>query len=347
LKPTNVWRRWVLIALSLVAAVAVAAGPTAEEGPWRYLLLRTLRDDEGLANATLYAGDLTSRSLEAIATFEPGFVVSDAVPNPTWEYLLVAGHTHNRSDDVFGLYKVPLTPVGEREIIFEDRYRRYGFTWIMPVPEEEVFYLERSFSVRTTEEEEPSTHTVIYRYAPETGIEELAAIERNVGLCGVAGENKFYVDYDEWRPEGRTMVFGYYDVATGELTDSGFEPPDRHWSPGVAPSSPPVPGEGPLTYSLGIVKCGSSYGVDYYFREPDDPENYRNVIVEETTAGAALCRGREVIVYIPELDVEENGIRIVTKYLDGTYGEPFPLPTDPARADLRKQRSEYVLFYVE
>ncbi len=347
MRSANVWGLWGLITLGLVAAaVAAVQGPAAQDW-WRYLLLRTLDDEEGLANATLYVGDLTSRTLEAVATFEPGFVISDAVPDPAWEYLLVAGFTYNGTGEITRFYKVALGEGGESETIFEDRYRRHDYTYVLPVPEEGVFYFNRSSSERASEEAEPQPRTTLYRYAPGTGIEEMAEVEGNVGFCGVAGENKFYVDYDEWRPEGRTAVFGYYDVATGELTDSGFEPPDRHWNPGEAPDTPAVPGEGPLTYGLGVVKCGSGYGIDYYFREPDDPDDYRNIKVEETTAGFFLCRYREVIVYIPELDVEENGIRIVTKYLDTTYGEPFPLPTDPARGDLKKQRWEYELLYVE
>lgn len=348
MKPTNVWRCWGLITLSLVAAaVAAVQGPAAQESRWRYLLLRTLDDEEGLANATLYLGDLQYRSLEAVATFEPGFVVSDAVPNPTWEYLLVAGYPYDTAEEITRVYKVALGPRGERETIFEDRRRRRDSIGILPAPEEGVFFLTRHFSVLTGEEAEPQTQTILYRYARGTEIEEIAEIEGNVGFCGVAGEGKFYVEYDEWRPEGRTAVFGYYDVATGELTDSGFEPPDRHWNPGEAPDTPAVPGEGPLSYGLGVVKCGSGYGIDYYFREPDDPGDYRNVKVEETTAEFFLCRDREIIVYIPELDVEKNGLRIVTKYLDTTYGEPFPLPTDTARGDLKKQRWEYELLYVE
>ena len=345
---TTVWCRWGLVALSLVAAAAGAVqGPAAQESRWRYLLLRTLGDEEGSANATLYVGDLTYRSLKAVATFEPGFIISDAMPNPTWEYLLVTGYTHNKPNDVFRFYKVPLGPGGEREVVFEDRFRRRDGAIIISAAEEEVFFLRRSFSVLAGEEAEPRTQTIFYRYAAGTGVEELAELEGYVALHGVAGENKFYVSYDERRPEGRTTVFGYYDVATGELTPSGFEPPIRYWNPGEAPLSPPVAGEGPLSYTLGVVKCGSGYGIDYYFREPDDPENYRNVKVDETTAGFVLCRDREAIVYIPELDVEETGIRIVTKYLDGTYGEPFPLPTDTERGNLKEQRWEYELFYVE
>lgn len=343
----NVWRGWVLITLGLVAAaVAVVQGPAAQDR-WRYLLLRTLRGEKGLANATLYIGDLKYRTLEAVATFEPGFVVSDAVPNATWEYLLVAGYTYNGTGEITRFYKVVLGEGGERELIFEDRCRRHDSVGILPVPEEDVFFLSRHFSVLSGEEAEPQTQTILYRYAPGTEIEELAEIEENVGFCGVAGEGKFYVDYDEWRPEGRTVVFGYYDLATGELTDSGFEPPDRHWNPGMWPPARPVYGEGPLYYTLGVAECGSSYGIDYYFREPDDPDDYRNVKVEETTAEFFLCRDREVIVYIPELDVEKNGIRIVTKYLDTTYGEPFPLPTDPARNDSQGLRRGYELLYVE
>jgi hypothetical protein len=336
-----------LITLSLVAAaVAVVQGPAAQDW-WRYLLLRTLGDEEGLANATLYVGDLTNRTLEAVATFEPGFIISDAVPNSTWEYLLVAGYPYDTAEEITRVYKVALGPHGERETIFEDRRRRRDSIGILPAPEEGVFFLTRHFSVLTGDEAKPQTQTILYRYAPGTEIEELADIEGNVGFCGVAGEGKFYVEYDEWRLEGRTVVFGYYDLATGELTASGFEPPDRHWNPGMWPPARPVYGEGPLSYSLGVVKCGSSYGIDFYFREPDDPEDYRNVKVEATTAGFFLCRDRDVIVYIPELDVEENGLRIVTKYLDTTYGEPFPLPTDPARPDLQEQRREYEMLYVE
>ncbi|MEE8638807.1 MAG: hypothetical protein V3T41_00190, partial [bacterium] len=158
---SNVWRYWVLITLSLVAAaVAAVQGPAAQDGLWRYLLLRTLDGEEGLANATLYLGDLQYRSLEAVATFEPGFVISSAWPNPTWDYALVAGHTYNTPDEVVRFYKVALDAGGEREIIFEDDSQRYEYTVIMSEPAEEVFYFERSFSVRTTEEAEPRTHTI-------------------------------------------------------------------------------------------------------------------------------------------------------------------------------------------
>lgn len=343
----NVWRGWVLITLSLVAAAGAVQGPAAQEGPWRYLLLRTLKDKAGLANATLCLGDLEYRTLEPVATFEPGFVIYDAVPNPTWEYLLVAGYPYDTGEEITRVYKIALGPHGERETIFEDRRRRRDSIGILPVPEEGVFLLTRHYSAVTGEDAEPQTYTTLYRYAPGTEIEELAEIEGNVGFCGVAGEGKFYVEYDEWRTEGRTVVFGYYDLATGELTDSGFEPPERHWNPGMWPPARRVYGEGPLGYTLGVVECGSGYGIDFYFREPDDPGNYRNVKVEETTAEFFLCRDRKVIVYIPELDVEENGVRIVTKYLDTTYGEPFPLPTDRPRGDSQGLRRGYELLYVE
>lgn len=344
----KVWCRWGLVALSLVAvAVTSVASPAAQEGPWRYLLTRTLRNEEGLATATLYLGDLVSRKFEAIITFEPGFVIRGVVPNPTWEYALVTGRWYNTPNGVLRFYKVALDPGGEREVVFEDGFRRSDGAIIIPAAEGEVFVLCRSFTVVKEGYAELQTKTILYRYAPGTGVEELAELEGYVGLHGITGENTFYVSYDERRPEGLTTVYGYYDVATGELKPSGFEPPDRHWNPGEAPLWPPVPGEGPLTYALGVVRCGSGYGIDYYIRAPDDPENYRNVKVENTTATIVLCRDREVIVYIPELDVEENGLRIVTKYLDGTYGEPFPLPTDPARGDLQEQRWEYGLYYVE
>ena len=241
----NVGRGWVLVVLGLVAvAGAVTQGPANQDGLWRFLLLRTLEDEGGLPNATLYVGDLVNRTLEPVATFEPGFFVLDAVPNSTWEYLLVAGHTHNTNGDVTGFYKLALGPGGERETLFEDPYRRPDFTNVTGEAEEGVFYIYRLFSKRETEEAEPRTWTTFYRYSPETGIEELAEIEANVSLDGVAGEDKFYVTYDEMRPEGRTVVFGYYDLATGELTDSGFEPPERFWSPGRAPDTPAVSGEG-------------------------------------------------------------------------------------------------------
>jgi hypothetical protein len=322
------------------------APPNGEE-PWRYLLTRTLRDEDGLLNATLYFGDLTSRTFEAVITFEPGFIVRCVKPNPTWRYALVTGRTYKTTDDLIRFSKVPLEPGGEPEVVFEDRFRRSDGAIIITAAEGEVFFLRRSFTVVKQGEGGLRTKTILYRYEPETGVEELAELEGDVALHGIGGENKLYVSYDERPPEGLTTVYGYYDPATGELTPSGFEPPDRRWNPGEAPLSPPVPGEGPLTYALGVVRVGSGYGIDYYIREPDDPGNYRNVVVEDTTATIVLCRNRNVIVYIPELDAEENGIRIVTKYLDGTYGEPFPLPTDPARGDLQEQRWEYELYYVE
>ncbi len=332
-------------------AVAVTAratqGPPAEEGPWRYLLARTLRDEKGLHHATLYAGDLTSRTFEAVYEFEPGFVIRAVIPNPTWDYALVTGRTYKTAREVIRFCKVPLRPGGEYEVVFEDRFRRRDGAIIVPAPEGDVFFLRRRFSGIAGEGEEPESRTVLYRYAPETSVEELAELEGYVALHGLAGQNKLYVSYNERLPEGVTTVYGYYDLVTGELTPSGFEPPDRQWSPGDPPLGPPVTGEGPLTYGLGIAKCGSSYGVDFYIRESDDPRKYRRVIVEDTTATIVLCYDREAIVYIPELDVEENGIRIVTKYLDGTYGEPFPLPTDVGRGDLQKQRWEYDLYYVE
>lgn len=341
-------RGWIFITLCLVAvAGAITQGPANQERPWRFLVLRNLGDEAGLANATLYVGDLVDRTLEPAVTFEPGFFVLDAVPSPTWEYLIVAGHTHDTDGDVIGFYKVTLGPGGERETIFEDSYRKPDFINVVSESEEGVFYIYRLFFKQETEESESRTWTTLYRYVPESGIEELAEVEGNVAFHGVAGEDKFYVSYDELRPEGRTVVFGYYDLATGELTDSGFEPPDRYWSPGRAPDTPAVPGEGPLDYSLGTVKYGSSYAVDYYYREPDEPDNYRNMKVEGATAGFYFFPDRGAIVYIPESDVEENGIRIVTRYFGGTYGEPFPLPTDPSGSDLQEQRCEYELLYVE
>lgn len=344
----NVWRGWVLVTLGLAAAaVAATQGPANQDGLWRFLLLRTLAGEDGLVNSKLYVGDLVDRTLDPVATFEPGFIISDAVPNSTWEYLIVAGYACDTAEDIPRLYKVVLGPQGEREIVFEDRCRRQDSMGIIPVPEEDVFFLSRHFSALTGEEAEPQTRTVIYRYAPGNEIEELAEIEGNVGLCGVTGEGKFNVEYDEWRPEGRTVVFGYYDLATGELTDSGFEPPDRHWNPGMWPPARPVCGDGPLYYTLGVASCGAGYGIDFYFREPDDPADYRNVIIEETTAEFYFCRDREAIVYIPELDVEESGVRVVTKYLDGKYGKPFPLPKDPAGSDSPGLRRGYELLYVE
>ncbi len=340
----DVWPGRVLLMLSLAAGAATAA---VEEGPWRYLLARTLRDEGGLHHATLYAGDLTSRTFKAVYEFELGFVIRAVIPNPTWDYALVTGRTYRTPEEVIRVCKVPLEAGGEYEIVFEDRFRRYDGAIIMPAPEKELFFLGRSFSVLSGDAAEPESRTILYRYTPEAGVEELAELEGYVALHGVAGENTLYVSYEEWPAEGRTTVYGYYDVATGDLKPSGFKPPDRHWNPGAAPISPPVPGEGPLTYTLGIVKCGSGYGIDYYIREPDEPGNYRRVVIEDTTAAYVLCYGRDAIVYIPELDVEENGIRIVTKYLDGTYGEAFPLPMDPARRDLQEQRREYDLYYVE
>lgn len=348
LKVTNVWRGRVLVVLSLVAAAAAsAANTTAEESPWRYILARTLRDEEGLHNATLYAGDLTSRSFEAVYDFEPGFVIRAVIPNPTWEYAFVTGRTYKTAREVIRFCKVPLETGGKYEVVFEDRFRRSDDAIIMPAPEGEVFFLGRSFTVVKQGDAGLYTKTILYRYAPETGVEELAELEGYVALHGVAGENKLYVSYDERPPEGLTTIYGCYDLATGELTPSGFEPPDRRWNPGAAPITPPMRGEGPLTYTLGIVRCGPSYGIDYYIREPDEPGNYRRVIIENTTAVYVLCYGRDAIVYIPDLDVEENGIRIVTKYLDGTYCEPFLLPTDKPRGDIQKQRREYDLYYVE
>lgn len=329
------------------AAGATAQGPAHQERPWRFLVLRNLGDEAGLANATLYVGDLVDRTLEPAVTFEPGFIVSDAVPDPTWEYLLVAGFPYGTAEEMTCVYKITLNRPEERETIFEDRYRRRDSIGILPAPEEGVFYLSRHFSVPTGEGAESETHTVLYRYAPGTEMEELGEIEGNVGFCGVAGEGRFYVEYDEWRPEGRTIVFGYYDPATGELTDSGVEPPDRHWNPGMWPPAGPVSGEGPLYYTLGVVRCGSGYGIDFYYREPDAPDDYRNVKIEETTAEFYFCRDREAIVYIPELDVEESGVRVVTKYLDGKYGRPLPLPTDPAGSDSPGLRRGYELLYVE
>ena len=343
-----VWRGRVLLMLSL-AAVASAAltSPAAEEGPWRYLLTRTLIDEQELLNTTLYMGDLVSRSYEAVYEFERGFYVRAVIPNPTWDYALVTGAAEEEAGDVIRFCKVPLRKGGEYEVVFEDRFRESDGAIIVPAAEGDVFFLRRRFSVLAGEGAEPQDKTIFYRYAPESGVEELAELDGYVSLQGSAEEEFLYVTFDEWPAEGRTTVYGYYDLATGDLIPSGFKPPDRHWNPGAAPITPPVPGEGPLTYGLGVAKSGSSYGVDFYIREPDEPGNYRRVIVEDTTAVIVLCYGRDAIVYIPELDVEENGIRIVTKYLDGTYGEPFPLPSDPARDDSQGLRRGYELFYVE
>ncbi len=343
-----VWRGRALLMLSLVAVAAVtAAASAAEEGPWRYLLTRTLIDEQGLLNATLYMGDLVSRSYEAVYEFEPGFVIHAVIPSPMWDYALVTGAAEEKAGDVIRFCRVPLEAGGEYEVVFEDHFRSRDGAIIIAAPESEVFFLVRYFSVLPEEGAEPQSRTTLYRYTPGTGVRELAELEGYVALHGVAGENALYVSYVEWPAEGRTVVYGYYDVVTGELKPSGFKPPDRHWNPGAGPITPPVPGEGPLTYTLGIAKCGSSYGFAYYIRDPDEPGNYRRVIIENTTAEYVLCYGRDAIVYIPELDVEENGIRIVTKYLDGTYGEPFPLPTDPARNDSQGLRRGYELFYVE
>jgi hypothetical protein len=348
LRAKSVWRRRILLILTFAAVASAAlAKPPAEEGPWRYLLGRTLRDEQGLTHETLYIGDLRSRTLEAVFEFEPGFVIYAVIPNPTWEYALVTGRTYRTAEEVLRFYKVPLIPCGELEVLFEDGFRRYDGAIIVPAPEGDVFFLRRRFSVLAGEGEEPESRTVFYRYAPETGVEELAELEGYVALHGLAGQNKLYVSYNERLPEGVTTVYGYYDLVTGELTPSGFEPPDRQWSPGCAPLGSPLPGEGPLDYILGVVKSDSGYGIDFYIRESHDPSNYRRVIVEDTTAEFVLCRDRGVIVYIPELDVEDNGIRIVTKYLDGTYGEPFPLPSDAAGSDSHGLRRGYELFYVE
>ena len=82
-------------------------------------------------------------------------------------------------------------------------------------------------------------------------------------------------------------------------------------------------------------------------REPDEPDKYRNMKVEGGTAGFWFYPDRGAIVLFPDLDVEENGIRIVTRYLGGTYGDPFSLPTDPSRSDLKEQRREYEMLYIE
>jgi hypothetical protein len=348
LRLSSVGRGSVLITLILAAvAGAVTQGPANQDGLWRFLLLRTLADEDGLPKATLYVGDLGDHTLEAVATFEPGFFVLDAVPNPAWGYLLVAGHTCDTDRDITRFYKVPIGPAGERETLYEDFYRKPDFTNIVPEAEDGLFYICRLYSKRETEEAESRTWTTLYRYTPATGIEELAEIDGNVAVHGGAGEGKLYVSYDEMRPEGRTVVFGYYDLATGKLTDSGFVPPERFWSPGRAPDTPAVPGEGPLDYTLGIEECSTGYAVDYYYREPDEPDKYRNMKVEGGTAGFWFYPDRGAVVLFPDLDVEENGIRVVTRYLGGTYGEPFPLPTDPSRGDIKEQRREYEMLYIE
>jgi hypothetical protein len=329
----------------VVAAVTAAAA--AEEGPWRYLLTRTLIDEQKHLNTTLYMGDLASRSYEAVYEFEPGFVVRAVIPNPTWDYALITAAAEKEAGAVILVCKVPLRPGDEYEVIFEDRFRKRDGAIIVPAPEGDVFIVSRHFSILLEGEAEPQDRTIFYRYTPETDVEELAELEGYVALQGVAGENALYVNYDEWLPEGRTTIYGYYDLVTGELKPSGFEPPRRDWYPVDPPLGPPVPGEGPLNYALGVENCGSSCGVVYYIREPDEPGNYRKVVIENTTAEYVLCYGRDAIVYIPELDVEENGVRIITKYLDGTYGEPFPLPTDPAGSEPYRLRHGYELYYVE
>ncbi|MGD8717917.1 MAG: hypothetical protein PVH29_03745, partial [Candidatus Zixiibacteriota bacterium] len=314
---------------------------------WRYLLTRTLIDEQGRLNMTLCMGDLVSRSYEAVYEFEPGFYIYAIIPNATWDYALVTGGAEGKDGDVIRFCKVPLRPGVEYEVVLEDRSRERDGAIIIPAPEGDIFYLRRRFSVLVEGEVERRDKTVFYRYTPDTGVEELAELEGYVSLQGVAVEGFLYVTFDEWPAEGRTTVYGYFDIATGELKPLGFEPPDRHWNPGAGPITPPVPGEGPMAYTLGIEKCGSSYGIVYYIREPGDPGNYRKVVVENTTAEFVLCYGRDAIVYIPELDVEENGVRIVTKYLDGTYGEPFPLPTEPAGSEPYRLRHGYELYYVE
>jgi hypothetical protein len=348
LRKIDVWRGRVFLLLILIAVAAItAAALEGEEGQWRYLLARTLIDEQERFNTTLYMGDLVSRSYEAVYEFEPGFDVRAIIPNPTWDYALVTGAIEEKAGSVIRFCKVPLRPGVKYEVVFEDRFRRRDDPIIIPAPDSEVFYLGRYFSVLPEEGAEPQSWTIFYRYTPESGVEKLAEVDRDLALHGVAGENVLYVSYDEWPPEGRTTVYGYYDAVKRELKPSGFKPPDRHWNPGAGPITPPVPGEGPLTYTLGIEKCGSSYGIVYYIREPGDPTNYRKVVIENTTAEYVLCFGRDAIVYIPELDVEENGVRIVTKYLDGTYGEPFPLPTEPAGSEPYRLRHGYELYYVE
>ncbi|MGD8720113.1 MAG: hypothetical protein PVH29_14995 [Candidatus Zixiibacteriota bacterium] len=340
------WRGRVFSILILAAAVTAAAA-AAEEGPWRYLLTRTLIDEQGRLNMTLYMGDLVSRSYEAVYEFEPGFDVRAVIPNPTWDYALITGAIEEKDGDVVRFCKVPLRPGLEYEVVFEDRYRRHDDPFIIPAPESEVFYLCRHFSVVSEEGADPQLWTIFYRYAPESGVEELAELDRDLAFHGIAGENALYVNYDEWLPEGRTTIYGFYDLVTGELKPSGFEPPRRDWYPVDPPLGPPVPGEGPLNYALGVEDCGSSCGVVYYIRKPGDTGDYRKVVIENTTAEYVYCYGRDAIVYIPELDVEENGVRIVTKYLDGTYGEPFPLPTEPTGSEPYRLRHGYELFYVE
>jgi hypothetical protein len=343
----DVRRGRALLILILVAVAAATAASATGERPWRYLLTRTLIDEQERFNTTLYMGDLVSRSYEAVYEFEPGFFMRVVIPNPTWDYALITGAAEEKDGNVIRFCKVPLRPGVEYEVVFEDRIRRRDDAIIVPAPEGDVFIVSRHFSVLVGGEAEPQDKTVFYRYSPETGVEELAELDGYVALQGVAGENALYVNYDDWLDEGRTTIYGFYDLVTGELKPSGFEPPRRDWYPGDPPLGPPVPGEGPLTYALGVENRGSSCGIVYYVRKPGDPGNYRKVIIEDTTAEYVLCYGRDAIVYIPELDVEENGVRIVTKYLDGMYGEPFPLPADPAGSEPYRLRHGYELFYVE
>lgn len=358
MKPTNVWRRWRLIALSLVAAaVAAAQGPAAEEGPWRCLLKRTALA-EGTLTSTLYVADPVAGEVKSLATFE-GFDIGAAATDASGETVLVVGYPYGVPGQVVRVYRVDVasgdfTPLGDFDypqlpevgVAYDDKEGIfYVAAWgnLDPYRGPEGFLLHATF---------------IYRYDPTSAeVTPFNVYNSEFALVGAGGGalyvTKFgYINRElEWGKiflylDGDSGDVNYTDFVAGEgLWSDPYEgdPPEdeslwwsiarkRSWF--TCPARYPQDGirQRPIYfYSYDLLHFIGEH-IEVYINGPADGDSYRRLDVNWRAGDIFYSYRRDAAVYLLR-GHDGKPTEVAVTYGDGTPGPRLALPAyEPRRA---------------
>jgi hypothetical protein len=181
--------------------------------------------------------------------------------------------------------------------------------------------------------------TSVYSYDPKTRrAETYADFDNSVQLTGGSFEGKIYAKYVDYDPveEKSSGYFGYIGEYDKEFHDLGFQLINAgSWFTSTVTGAGYEDSYAPLFFSVVKDYDVTPYRGEYYIvyvRDPNEPENYRVVLVQWAIDREIFYSPKaDAFVYYSHLEGEDSGPKIVVQPVDrGKARKIFALPAEKA-----------------
>ncbi|MEE8640907.1 MAG: hypothetical protein V3T41_10900 [bacterium] len=373
----NVWRRWVFITLSLVAAaVAAVQGPAAEEGPWRCLLKRTSLDG-GALRSTLYVADLVNGKVSALATFDD-FDVAAAACAAGGDTVLVAGYPYGVPAQAVRIYRLDVAS-GDYTVVSNFDYPLLPEVGVAYDETEGVFYVAAWGNLDPYRGPEGFLlhATFIYRYDPTSAeVTPFNVYDSEFALVSAGGGALYVTTFGYINRELELgKVFLYLDGDSGDVHYTDFvagegvwdnscdDKPaedkglwgdfiqERSWYTEPARYPPDGVRRRPIYYYSYDLLPPLSDHVEIYVNGPADGEVYRTLKADWRARDIFYSYRRDAAVYL--IPGDSGPTEVVVTYGDGTLGPRLALPAYEPRGAIQivelgyELSFYYSLLYVE